>query len=100
MPGTVSGGRKAVATQISKIGYDAYKQRVQAMGRKGGYTSRGGGFAKDHDKAVEAGRKGGLASRRRGNKTIPCPHCDGMYSTAGSRNSHVTRYHASAMLKP
>ncbi len=60
MAGTQNGGRKAAATNKQRYGLSFYEQ----IGRKGGKISRGGGFAVNRDLAVEAGRKGGRASRR------------------------------------
>jgi hypothetical protein len=60
MAGTRNGGRKAAATNKQRYGMAFYEQ----IGRKGGKISRGGGFAQNRELAVEAGRKGGRASRR------------------------------------
>lgn len=60
MSGTVEGGKLAAATNKQRYGLEFYK----GIGRKGGKISRGGGFASDRDLAREAGRKGGMASRR------------------------------------
>lgn len=60
MAGTREGGIKAAATNKQRYGLNFYRQ----IGLKGGKTSRGGGFAMNRDLAVEAGRKGGKASRR------------------------------------
>lgn len=60
MAGTIRGGQKAAATNKQRYGHTFYQQ----IGRKGGKMSRGGGFALNHELAVEAGRKGGAASRR------------------------------------
>jgi general stress protein YciG len=60
MAGTQMGGRKAAATNKQRYGLNFY----EAIGRKGGKISRGGGFAMNRNLAVEAGRKGGKASRR------------------------------------
>lgn len=60
MAGTQKGGRKAAATNKMRYGKDFFKE----IGKLGGEKSQGGGFAKDSDLAREAGRKGGLASRR------------------------------------
>jgi general stress protein YciG len=60
MAGTVAGGKKTAATNKMRYGMDFYK----LIGHKGGKVSRGGGFAANRDLAMEAGRKGGLASRR------------------------------------
>jgi general stress protein YciG len=43
-----------------RYGEDFYRR----IGHLGGRISRGGGFAMNHELAVEAGRKGGEASRR------------------------------------
>ena len=60
MAGTQKGGRKAAATNKQRYGMAFYEQ----IGRKGGTISRGGGFAQNRELAVEAGRRGGKASRR------------------------------------
>lgn len=56
MAGTKEGGKKAAATNKAKYGADFYRE----MGRKG-HT---GGFASNPALAREAGRRGGLISRR------------------------------------
>ena len=61
MPGTAPGGRKAAATNKMRYGANFY----MTIGKKGGQVSRGGGFAKNPELAREAGRRGGMASRRR-----------------------------------
>lgn len=61
MPGTRTGGIKTAQTNKLKYGEDFYIN----IGTMGGTKSRGGGFAYDREKAREAGRKGGKASRRR-----------------------------------
>lgn len=61
MAGTKNGGQKAAATNKMRYGAAFYEQ----IGRKGGAISRGGGFAKNPDLARVAGRKGGMASRRK-----------------------------------
>ena len=60
MAGTREGGLKAAITMKERYGLTIYEE----VGRIGGKISRGGGFANSHDRAVEAGRKGGKASRR------------------------------------
>ncbi len=60
MPGTTKGGRKAAATNKKRYGKEFYI-RIGAMGGK---ISRGGGFAANPELAREAGRKGGLKSRK------------------------------------
>jgi general stress protein YciG len=60
MAGTKAGGIKAAATNKQRYGLNFYEQ----IGRKGGMISRGGGFAVNRELAVEAGRRGGKASRR------------------------------------
>jgi general stress protein YciG len=60
MPGTVNGGRKAAATNKHVT---ALISTVR-LARLGGKISRGGGFMMNRDLAVEAGRRGGKASRR------------------------------------
>jgi general stress protein YciG len=61
MAGTVRGGRKAASTNKTRYGANFY----ETIGALGGKKSRGGGFAKNPDLAREAGRRGGMASRRR-----------------------------------
>jgi general stress protein YciG len=61
MAGTKLGGHKAAATNKQRYGLNFYEQ----IGAKGGKISRGGGFAMNRELAVEAGRRGGKASRRR-----------------------------------
>ena len=61
MAGTQNGGRKAAATNKMRYGANFY----ETIGALGGRKSRGGGFAKNPDLAREAGRRGGMASRRR-----------------------------------
>jgi general stress protein YciG len=61
MAGTVKGGQKAAQTNKQRYGANFY----EVIGRSGGTISRGGGFAKNRELAVEAGRRGGQASRRR-----------------------------------
>jgi uncharacterized protein len=61
MAGTINGGQKAAKTNKQRYGLDFYER----IGRAGGTKSRGGGFAKNRELAVEAGRRGGRASRRR-----------------------------------
>lgn len=60
MSGTPEGGKRAAAANKQRYGIDFYK----AIGRKGGQNSVGGGFAENHERARQAGRKGGFASRR------------------------------------
>lgn len=60
MPGTKSGGAKAAATNKRIHGSDFYAK----IGRKGGKNGHTGGFAANPELAREAGRKGGLISRR------------------------------------
>lgn len=60
MAGTKTGGVKAAATNKRKHGKDFYKR----IGALGGQKSKGGGFAANPELAREAGRKGGLISRK------------------------------------
>ena len=64
MPGTKNGGIKAAETNKKRYGKSFY-QRIGAMGGK---KSTGGGFAANPELAREAGRKGGLKSRK--NKAV------------------------------
>lgn len=61
MAGTKFGGVKAAQTNKMRYGVSFY----ETIGAMGGRKSRGGGFAKNPNLAREAGRKGGMASRRR-----------------------------------
>ncbi len=65
MPGTRRGGVKAATTNKKRYGANFY----ETIGAMGGRKSRGGGFAKNPELAREAGRRGGMASRRRKRKT-------------------------------
>lgn len=60
MPGTKAGGQKAAATNKAIHGTDFYAR----IGRVGGQKGTTGGFYKNRELAREAGRKGGLISRR------------------------------------
>lgn len=64
MAGNKSGGLKTAASNKAKYGQDYYA----LIGSKGGKSDKGGranrGFAASHERAVSAGRKGGLLSRR------------------------------------
>mgnify|MGYP002511837531 FL=1 len=60
MAGTKEGGKKAAATNKAKYGDDFYRE----MGRIGGRKGHTGGFASNPELAREAGRRGGLISRR------------------------------------
>lgn len=61
MPGTSCGGLRAAETNKKKYGEDFYKK----IGAIGGKKSCIKGFAKNHELAVLAGRKGGKISKRR-----------------------------------
>lgn len=61
MPGNAIGGQRAAVTNKKRHGSDFYA-RIGAIGGKKGRT---GGFAANRELAREAGRKGGLISRRR-----------------------------------
>jgi uncharacterized protein len=60
MAGTKQGGLRAAQTNIDKYGKDFYAN----IGAMGGKASNTGGFAANRELAKEAGRKGGLKSRR------------------------------------
>lgn len=60
MAGTVSGSKLAAATKKEKYGEDFYSK----IGSKGGRNGRTGGFHKNRELAVIAGRRGGLKSKR------------------------------------
>lgn len=61
MPGNRIGGQKAAAKNRELYGADFYAR----IGAKGGQNGHTGGFAANRDLAREAGRKGGMISRRR-----------------------------------
>lgn len=63
--GTTTGGQKAAQTNKERYGDDFYNN----IGAEGGRISRGGGFGRNPELAREAGRKGGMASRRK-KKTV------------------------------
>lgn len=69
MSGTKIGGLRAAKTNRDRYGKDFY----QLIGAKGGHNGNTGGFASavvgadgltGHERAVKAGRLGGLKSRR------------------------------------
>ncbi len=64
--GTRQGGRKLSATIKSKYGVDEYGKSVfhKRVGALGGAASGTGGFFANRELAREAGRKGGLKSRK------------------------------------
>lgn len=64
MAGTRAGGLKAKETNLKKYGKNFYVE----IGRKGGRAGHTGGFTWSHERAVEAGRKGGYISSRSENK--------------------------------
>lgn len=60
MAGNKAGGKKAAATNKARHGSNFYAE----IGRIGGSHGHTGGFASNPELAREAGRKGGLISRR------------------------------------
>lgn len=60
MVGTRAGGLKAAQTNKERHGEDFFRN----IGAKGGRNGHTGGFASDPERAKEAGRRGGLKSRR------------------------------------
>lgn len=60
MAGTKAGAAKAAQTNKARYGTDFYAK----IGRKGGQNGTTGGFFANRELAREAGRKGGLISRR------------------------------------
>ena len=65
MAGTKDGGKAAASTNKEKYGENYYGN----IGAMGGQAKVPKGFAlMDRQKVVEAGRKGGTISRRRGGK--------------------------------
>ncbi|WP_081801592.1 general stress protein [Arthrobacter sp. 9MFCol3.1] len=65
MAGTREGGLKAAATNKARYGdgTNGKPNFYKVIGHLGGKVSKNNPF-KDHDKAVEAGRRGGQVSRR------------------------------------
>lgn len=63
MSGTLEGGKRAAETNIRKYGKDFYS-RLGAIGGKAPYSKPKGFAAMGREKASEAGRKGGLISKR------------------------------------
>ena len=57
---TKAGGIKAAKTNYERHGKDFYKR----IGKIGGQNGHTGGFFANRELAKEAGRKGGLVSRR------------------------------------
>lgn len=79
MSGSVQGGKNAAATNKAKHGPDFYRE----IGRLGGKKTAESGklalvsFASNHERAREAGRKGGKISKRRPAGYVepaPTPH--------------------------
>ncbi len=66
MAGTKAGAKKAAETnkKLYGDGKDGRPNFYRMIGKAGGLKSRGGGFARDHDFAVEMGRRGGTAPRK------------------------------------
>lgn len=60
MAGTKKGGKLAAATNKQRYGADFYAK----IGEKGGKNGHTGGFYSNRELARQAGRKGGLKSRR------------------------------------
>lgn len=60
MSGTKEGGKKAALTNFERHGKDFYSN----IGREGGKKGHTGGFYNNPERAAEAGRKGGLKSKR------------------------------------
>ena len=67
MPGTKAGGLKAAETNVKRHGSDFYKK----IGAKGGAAGHTGGFQKGSQATRDAGRKGGIKSRRGSAATYP-----------------------------
>lgn len=66
MPGTKAGGQRAAETNKKRHGSDFYAK----IGATGGKKGRTGGFYANRELAREAGRKGGLISRRTSVKRV------------------------------
>lgn len=100
MAGSTEQGKNAAST--NKERYDHLYPNDGGfyghIGKIGGALSHGGGFSKDRNLAVTAGRKGGLTSRRIGpHQTIPCESCDHMFSSSSSLRIHARKYHRQVM---
>lgn len=68
-PGYELQQKKYRETMTSKFGSDeARREYYRQIGKKGGQNGNTGGFAKNSEKAREAGRKGGAISSRAENK--------------------------------
>lgn len=65
MSGTIAGGKLAAQTNKKRHGSDFYK----LIGSVGGSNGHTGGFYANRELAREAGRKGGLSSKR-GKKNV------------------------------
>lgn len=63
MAGTKAGGRATAQTNKEKYGDDFYK-RIGSLGGKKSNPDKPKGFAANRELAREAGRKGGLISRK------------------------------------
>lgn len=64
MPYTEESKRKARETLIKKYGsYEAYKEHMKTIGKKGGETSIGGAFMYNRELASRAGKIGGSRKR-------------------------------------
>jgi hypothetical protein len=66
MSGSTLGGKRAAATNKEKYGQDFYKR----IGAEGGKKSKTGGFYANRELAREAGRLGGLKSKRGPSKKL------------------------------
>lgn len=73
MAGNKLGGKKAAQKNKELYGEDFYRK----IGARGGQNSNTGGFAADRKRASEAGRKGGLVSRRGKNRVKRIPVIEG-----------------------
>lgn len=60
MTGSLEGGKKAALANKARYGDDFYKR----IGQKGGKLGRTGGFYANRKLASEAGKIGGMKSRR------------------------------------
>lgn len=90
IPGTISGGKKAAATNKARWGEDYYQRLGKIGGKAGGVK----GFALNRELARAAGRKGGRISRR-GPKT----HCTFGHELNGDNLLLDTRTRAKRCVK-
>ena len=70
MSGTKLGARKAALINVTRHGFDFYKN----IGAKGGRNGHTGGMCTNRKVASIGGKKGGTVSRRTGSKNVGVKH--------------------------